>query len=198
MGDRRPNNGEGGPVDPADGDSRRADRSNFMQMVDNRANTPALRSSVSMFDDDATVTKMAYIGQDMSTCLSNDELLQKNNGNQDDADADSQNCMKLNAAKTPYFDGGLVQMNNVGVFQYYSSRNNNFSNRGQKGVIRVNEGSSSGVSIGGLSGGAAVTLLAVVGVAVAGVGVGGAFMYAKRNPGSGLASAFSKVPLVGN
>jgi len=44
--------------------------------------------------------------------------------------------MKLNAAE-PYFDGGLIQMNRVGDFKYMSSRNNNFSNRGQKATITV-------------------------------------------------------------
>merc|ERR1711916_366008 len=51
---RNPNNGEGGPKDPADNNSRRADRSNVMQMVDAKL-TPAMRATVSMFDDDATV-----------------------------------------------------------------------------------------------------------------------------------------------
>jgi len=56
-----------------------------------------------------------------------------NNGN---IDQDPQNCMMLNAGSA-YFDAGLIQMNKVGVMNYMSSRNNNFSNRIQKGVIIV-------------------------------------------------------------
>merc|ERR1711916_110855 len=94
-----------------------------------------------------------------------------NDNNQDQADADSQNCMKLNAAKTPYFDGGLVKMNNVGTFQYFSSRNSNFSNRTQKGVIRVKSGSSGGAgTIGSLNESSSTAVYAVVGVAAVGVG----------------------------
>lgn len=37
-----------------------------------------------------------------------------------------------------YFDGGLIQMNNPGTFSYMSTRNNQFSNRSQKGMIVVN------------------------------------------------------------
>lgn len=47
------------------------------------------------------------------------------------------NCAKLNAKPFPYFDGGIMFMKNTGYFPFFSSRNNNFSNRDQKGVICV-------------------------------------------------------------
>jgi len=40
--------------------------------------------------------------------------------------------MKLNGAPTGYFDGGVMRMNKTGEFFFMSTRNNNFSNRGQK------------------------------------------------------------------
>ncbi len=50
---------------------------------------------------------------------------------------DIKNCMKLNAAPSPYFDGGLVQMNSTGIYYYMCTRNNNFGSRTQKGTIVV-------------------------------------------------------------
>ena len=68
-------------------------------------------------------------------CLTEDEL---------DAIADKNsreqhplNCAKLNAKPYPYMDGGLVPAKKPGIFAYFSSRNNNFSNRNQPGVICV-------------------------------------------------------------
>ena len=47
------------------------------------------------------------------------------------------NCAKLNAKPYHYFDGGVMKVNNPGKFAYFSSRNNNFSNRDQTGIICV-------------------------------------------------------------
>jgi hypothetical protein len=46
--------------------------------------------------------------------------------------------MKLNAAE-PYFDGGVIRMNrtNTNGLYFMSTRNNNLSNRVQKGAIFV-------------------------------------------------------------
>eukprot|EP00163_Fabomonas_tropica_P005834 TRINITY_DN1547_c0_g1_i2.p1 TRINITY_DN1547_c0_g1~~TRINITY_DN1547_c0_g1_i2.p1 ORF type:complete len:669 (+),score=214.26 TRINITY_DN1547_c0_g1_i2:389-2395(+) len=41
---------------------------------------------------------------------------------------------------SPYFDGGLTKMPGPGKYYYMSSRNNNFSNRGQKAKIIVDAG----------------------------------------------------------
>ncbi|KAL9654793.1 hypothetical protein ABK040_008587 [Willaertia magna] len=54
---------------------------------------------------------------------------------------DDKNCDKLaNTPTGPYFNGGLVRMRASGKFYYFSTRNNNFSNRGQKGIITVTGG----------------------------------------------------------
>jgi hypothetical protein len=47
------------------------------------------------------------------------------------------NCAKLNAKPYPYFDGGLMRVDVPGKFAFFSSRNNNFSNRDQSGVVCV-------------------------------------------------------------
>ncbi|RYG68249.1 hypothetical protein EON64_05600 [archaeon] len=57
--------------------------------------------------------------------------------NQDVADFHPLNCAKLNAKPHPYFDGGLIFMRKSGWFPFFSSRNNNFSNRQQIGIICV-------------------------------------------------------------
>merc|ERR1712050_354974 len=46
------------------------------------------------------------------------------------------NCKQLNGASA-YFDGGLVEMTQMGVHHIASTRNNDFSNRSQKATIRV-------------------------------------------------------------
>jgi len=51
------------------------------------------------------------------------------------------NCAKLNAKPFPYFDGGIVFIKRSGWFPFFSSRNNNFSNRQQIGVICVGNSS---------------------------------------------------------
>ncbi len=70
-------------------------------------------------------------------CLTTDQL----NAilNQDVADFHPLNCAKLNAKPYSYFDGGVMIMKKKGWFPYFSSRNNNFSNRQQIGVICVGE-----------------------------------------------------------
>ncbi len=57
--------------------------------------------------------------------------------NEDVADNHPLNCAKLNAKPYPYFDGGVMVMKKNGWFSYYSSRNNNFSNRQNVGVLCV-------------------------------------------------------------
>ena len=60
--------------------------------------------------------------------------------NQDTADNHPLNCAKLNAKPYPYFDGGVMNMAQPGWASYYTSRNNNFSNRQNGGVICVKGG----------------------------------------------------------
>jgi len=147
---RTPNDAEGGPPDKANSNAFRADRNNIVQASTSDVNLPRKATQVSMFlnpqgaPDLDLINKLALLDQPGLTstvagvkCLTYDELLKKNNNNNDDAQRDIQNCMKLNNAPTPYFDGGLVTMRASGRFAYLSSRNNNFSNRSQKGLIIV-------------------------------------------------------------
>jgi len=152
--ERGPNDAEGGPPDPENpsATNSRADRSNMIEIHDMSKARPMNISEImgnksgnffrdsnskSMFvlDDDEnpdteTIMHLAYLNQ--TKCLSRQEV-----ENANDRETNPRNCFKLNAAKTPYFDGGLVQMNRKGEFHYMSSRNNHFSNRDQKGTIIV-------------------------------------------------------------
>jgi hypothetical protein len=135
------NNGEGGPPDKLDDNPQlnsRADRSNIIEQSSNMQNFPADASTLvanSMFADRTTIIKMAMIGQNTATCLTLPQLQVV--ADQATRENNIFNCAKLNAAATPYFDGGAIQMTKAGTFSYYCSRNNNFSNRDQKGVIVV-------------------------------------------------------------
>lgn len=92
-----------------------------------------------------TIMRLAYLNQQSDSgslvlrggkkCLTATELNAINN--QDVADFHPLNCAKLNAKPYPYFDGGIMFMRKSGWFPYYSSRNNNFSNRQQIGIICV-------------------------------------------------------------
>lgn len=145
-----PNDGIGGPRDPVDGQLR-SDRSNLIQISAADVDFPTNASMVTMFldvngnPDTTTINNLAMINQPglsstATPCLNWTQLLTNNGGNAANALTDSQNCMNLSNAPTPYFNGGLVQMRASGSFHYYCSRNNNFSNRVQKGLIVVNGG----------------------------------------------------------
>jgi hypothetical protein len=91
--------------------------------------------------------------------------------------------MKLNAAPTGYFDGGLIKMENTGTFYYMSSRNHNFSNRDQKGIIHIDP----------LFPIWAIALLAIGGALFLGSGgVAGAMFYAKAHPMSQVAQILKR------
>jgi len=139
---RGPNNAEGGPPDRADNNANknaRADRSNIVETDILGQNIPSYRSgadmSKSMFPDEATAFKMAFIKQDLNKCKSPEQLAAIKGRRRQENDVG--NCQTLNAADHPYFDGGLVPMTKPGRFTYMSTRNNNFSNRSQKGFIAV-------------------------------------------------------------
>ena len=80
-----------------------------------------------------THVRLAWV--DQTVCNTTDELTiiaQNTNQNRDQIKT---NCGKLNSLDTPYFDAGLVVINKAMTWSYISTRNNNFSNRAQKGVI---------------------------------------------------------------
>jgi len=117
------------------------DRSNIVEMDLSRANYPYNFSQQNMFSDD-TAFKFAHLNQykgkvcktdgETDCCKTVDQLSRTGNANEN-----VQNCAKLNDPNAAYFDGGLVEMK-AGSYRYMSTRNNNFSNRSQKGTIQVN------------------------------------------------------------
>lgn len=149
--DQQNNDGEGGPPDydannnPTN--AARADRSNMIhvQTADSLIPRPANQSYLWFTDkrvvDDAMMKKMAFLGQpidDPVKCIPNyNTLLTANNNDAAAAIRDVRNCAKLSGVPQPYFDAGLVQFRANGIHHYASSRNNNFSNRQQKGTIVV-------------------------------------------------------------
>jgi len=173
-----PNDGEGwqfstrtNMVEMRDGDALAGPQNNF----------PKTSTAQTMFSSD-NQKLLAFVGQDPTKCGPYDS--QDNNNNANNA---FDNCGKLNMM-AQHFDAGLVQFNTAGVsYNYLSTRNNNFSNRSQKGVLTVN------------TAGAALTQAqsAAVGVgaaaAVALVGFVGMRAYSKKNPSSKTAAVYEKV-----
>lgn len=138
----------------------------MLQASSSQSNFPLPVESTTMWDKD-TAKKMAYVGMDHSSC---DRSLEGNNENT--ANNDPKNCAKLNPAPAR-FDGGLHKFKK-GVYHYLSTRNNNFSNRSQKGTLRVehsfSRGEVAGMVIGGL-----VTLCFLAGF--------GLFIKSRKSPG---------------
>ena len=135
------------PAGNAGEGTAQTDRSNIVQLGTEQQHQ-GLSSPVSdewiaanpndvMFPNADLRKRMAYLDQDPAQCESYESILARNNDNENQADADEQNCFKLNKASQK-FDAGLVRMNASSKFYYMSSRNNNFSNRGQKGSLFVN------------------------------------------------------------
>jgi plastocyanin len=172
------------PAGNAGEGTAQTDRTNIVQTNDYNSNYPAteewLNGHNAMFDTKETRAYFAYLGQ--TKCLSQQALLTKNNNNQNNAEQDVENCMVLNAA-SQYFDGGALRMNKTGTFYYISTRNNNFSNRSQKGTLAVDNL---------LPTWAIVIVCIGAGFFVAAGGVAGLMVYARSHPGSSIAATFSR------
>jgi len=162
------------------------DRSNIVQLENGRHNYPMKFEDQDMFDP-ATAFFLAHANQfggkvcdseNEPSCCRTLEQLKKNGG---DINQNEQNCMKLNA-DVAYVDGGLVKMTAAGTYNYMSTRNNNFTNRSQKGTITVEP----------LLGTAGI-VVASAGAAgfVAASGVGGLVYYGSTHPASAVATMFS-------
>jgi len=165
------------------------DRSNMVQLTDSRNNIPMPFSQVSMFTTQRAFL-FAHLNQyngvvctttTQTNCCMPQSLLNQIGGN---VDENVQNCMKINDPSKAYFDGGGVQMLTAATYNYYSTRNNDFSNRSQKGQIIVG------------------TLLPTWGIVVAasaavafagGALLAGGVYYAQTHPGSSLANVFGNV-----
>jgi len=155
--------------------TNRADVSNFGAM----GNYPVAFESTTMWGTSGTqkalenTWNMAHINQydkvqclaqnQISCCLTLEQLEEKHGGNNNGKQQDPQNCAVLNGMGGNSFDSGLVKMTEAGTFHYMSSRNNNFTNRSQKGTIVVGSVFSVPTMVAMAAGGGA----AVTGVAVA-------------------------------
>ena len=97
----------------------------------------------------AIIMRLAYLNQQRdggalslrggAKCLTLAELNTIAEGNRDVAEYHPLNCAKINAKPHPYYDAGLMFLKKAGLFSYFSSRNNNFSNRQQIGRVCVSD-----------------------------------------------------------
>lgn len=134
-------------------------RANMALVAEGDKNTPVESfADQTFFENEAQMFQFAYLGQEDLTrnnnnpsCLSEDTI---ENNNQEQ---NVRNCGKLNPIG-PNADGGYVKMRTAGTFQFQSTRENNFSNRGQKGVIIVADSIT-----------ATETIIIIIGLACVGV-----------------------------
>ena len=122
-----------------DGEGRDGtDRSNVVLIQEHRANIPSENEtevSEKLFDD-SIMYRLASIDQpidDGEKCYTFEELSVQNKRNDQQS---LKNCALLNRAE-PYFNMFPVKPKKSGSMKLMSSRNNNFSNRGQKMTIVV-------------------------------------------------------------
>jgi len=190
--------------------TRRTDRSNMVPMTDSARNMFEEHSEYggegSQFLSEEDATRAAHLdlhllnqcddatldgnnndqdddNLDVRCCATLEQLQNKHGNNRDRIDRSVYNCAKLNPAGRK-MDLGLIKVGKKGVFKYMSSRNNNFTNRSQKGVLVSQPILPTW----------AVALLSIGGVGfLAGLGFAGATVYAAKNPGSGVADLVAKV-----
>jgi len=166
------------------------DRSNIVQLADGRKNYPIASSSQTLFATSGQAWEMAYLNQyngqlcatssDQNCCLTPDQI--QNTGN---ADQNVNNCQKINGP-VQYYDGGLVRMGTAGTYYYMSTRNNDFTNRSQKGILFVDPLLPTwGIVI------ASAGALGFVGASV----LAGMTYYAQTHPQAAFANFFSTVRL---
>jgi len=95
------------------------------------------------------------------------------------------NCAKLNPSMA-HVDYGVSSIP-AGTYNYVSTRNNNFSNRSNKGLLAVFK-VDTGLSAAAIAG---ITIGVILGVT--GIGAASAIFYAKKHPNSKIAAMLSRV-----
>jgi len=168
---QNPNNGEGWQYSA---------RHNILQTRARAGNFPLPLTASTMFPNLADAIKFAFVGIDDTTDC--DPNLEGNNNT--NANNNIRNCGKLNPAPA-VFDGGIIKFAQ-GSYEYVSTRNNNFSNRSQKGFLEVLASSKlSGAAIAG------VVVGSLASVAVSGAAA--VTFFAKRNPNGRAAAILGKI-----
>jgi hypothetical protein len=162
------------PAGNAGEGTAKTDRHNVVQITSLAESYPAtpawMQKHGTMIPDDSKRKFLAHGNK--ATC---DE-----NTNDDQA---TNNCKLLNPTEKAYMNAGLIKMDNLGKFYYMNSRNNNFTNRGQKSTLIVSP----------LLPVWAVVLLVIGGLLFAGAAsVAGLIYYGRTHPHSQVNTILSK------
>jgi len=177
------------------------DRSNLVEVEDFKDNLPISEYENSLFTEMEVGRLLASLGQpieDPEQCFSWYELYYNNRRNDEH---NLNNCALLNRAE-PYFNIYPVKMNKTGTYYMISSRNNNFSNRGQKAIIKIRErrsaqpnseidisGGSTSSSRGGQ--GSNTTYHIIVVSIMVSIMFGGAYLYGRKQGGNYWTTQFT-------
>merc|ERR1712226_987319 len=171
---KNPNNGEGWKY---------SDRANIMQKSNAAHNFPAFNEILKQDEDGSFFNEqerydMAYQGQKEALEDAGHKCLNEDNKDVDDANNDPSICGNLNFAPN-YFQMVKRVNSRVGTYDFISTRNNNFSNRGHALRINVGEGKPNdeaaalraqqereNTAIAGGLGGALVALIILAGIGV--------------------------------
>jgi hypothetical protein len=160
------------------------DRSNLVQLSNPSNSLPITDAWVAnnpkkVFIENSS-TRLNFVTLGQQNCMTATAITAAG-GN---AETDPRNCGKLNAPGANYFNGGILKMNKTGTFYYMNTRNHNFTNRDQKGIIYVVP------LLPPWAVGVVVTGAVLFGIAAACAGL---MFYAKSHPHSGVANLFSKI-----
>jgi hypothetical protein len=180
-----PNNGEGWQY---------STRWNIVKLFNNNKlwNVPSmLKDGNYVFDNKALAYRLAFADQMDPVTLSNGTkvaCVDYQGDNSNTANNKIDNCAKLNAAKA-HIDFGTMTFPNAQsdkssypkTYNYVSTRNNNFSNRSNKGTLVVSWNQKQ-LTVAEIAGIAVGSFLFVLGVSAAGV-----VFYAKKHPNSKVA-----------
>jgi len=176
-----PNNGEGWQY---------STRFNIIAHSNKMLNVPkVLKSGSYVFGDGLKdlAVKLAFANLTDPARLNNGTMIACVNYQGDNSNTANNminNCAKLNPSNA-HVDYGVYSMP-VGSYKYVSTRNNNFSNRSNKGTLSVFLESNmwTAAAIAGVTIGSFVGLVAI--------GAAAAVFYAKKNPNSRIAAILSR------